>query len=78
MIWNVWQVFRKYPYLIPVLVIILILAAFGHLLAFFKTRLQKSNCPGCRKDKAVCIVACERISRRLNEIDSEVASEPVS
>jgi hypothetical protein len=73
-----WQIARHYPYLIPLLVAILILTAVGHVIEFTKKLLQKNNCPGCCEDKVVCLVACERISRRLSEVKSEVMNEPLS
>lgn len=70
---SVWEIVRKYPYLIPLLVVILILAAVGHVYAFGKSLLRRNTCPGCRKDKVICLVACERVSRRLDDVDREVA-----
>jgi len=74
---NMWQIFKHYPYLLPLLVIILLLAAYGHMLVFVRRVLQKRNCPGCCENKTVCIVACERVSRRLNELEVETY-EPIS
>jgi len=70
---TVWEILRRYPYLIPLLVIVLILAAVGHVYEFGIRLLQRNNCPGCRENKVVCLVACERVSRRLTEIEREVA-----
>ncbi len=34
-----------------------------------------ATCPDCRQDKLVCLVACERVSRRLDEIDTKLKEE---
>lgn len=70
---SVWQIMREYPYLIPILVGILILAAVGHVYAFGKRLLRRNKCPGCCEDKVICLVPCARMSRRLSEIEREVA-----
>jgi len=75
---TMWQIARHYPYLIPLLVAVLILTAVGHVIEFTKKLLQRNNCPGCREDKVVCMVACERIARRLTEVEREVVHEPLS
>jgi len=72
-----WEIIKKHPYLILAMVAILILYAAGYVIEFTRKLLRRGNCPGCGK-KVVCVVACERVARRLTEIESEVANEPVS
>lgn len=69
---TMWQIARRHPYLIPLLVIILVLAAIGHVLFFAQKLIGNGNCPDCRNGKTICFVACERVAKRLSAVDREL------
>ncbi|MHC1697745.1 MAG: hypothetical protein AB9919_06755 [Geobacteraceae bacterium] len=68
---SMWQILKKYPYLIPALVVVLVLFAIGWVIESARKLGRRGNCPGCGK-KSVCVVACERVSRRLSEMEEGV------
>lgn len=35
------------------------------------------NCPDCRKGKIVCLIACNDVSKRLDELDAGHGNQPV-
>lgn len=70
MIWpNAREIFKHYPYLLPVLILLLAFMAWGWM---WDKIIYGSACPGCHHGKKFCIVACERVSRQLDEADEEV------
>lgn len=67
---SVKEIVVNHPYLIPILLLAFVfLLATSVWVCVARVFTPKGNCPGCVEHKqGPCLVACERTSRRLDEI----------
>lgn len=63
---STWQIIRRHPYLIPAVLVILVWVAIGYV---WQWVTAPDSCSGCIEGQGRCLVACERVSRRLAELD---------
>lgn len=77
---TTWQFIRRYPYLVPFLIVIyaLVIASYVWLAlkwvwSCFDGIIRASCCDFCPEKKRICLVACEKVSTRLELIDEELA-----
>jgi hypothetical protein len=71
-LYRIEQIIRHHPYIIPIAIVLLLIVL---TLCFWEkiVHVAKSgNCRDCPEGKDLCLVACERVSRRLDEIDRQI------
>jgi hypothetical protein len=82
MMTSTWQFVKRYPYLVPFLVVLAALVVMDcawRALIWLKSRfdglMRASCCEYCPEDKWLCLVACDPVSRRLELVDRDIDRE---
>lgn len=66
---SIKEIILHHPYLIPLLIMALMLLGIVSIINWIARTATDGNCPGCTEHKqGPCVVACDRMSRRLDDI----------
>jgi hypothetical protein len=65
------QILLSYPLLIPAILVLLPFLSVVFVYRCLTSGFRRSNCPGCPYKKRLCLVACDEVSRELDEMEKD-------
>lgn len=65
------EILLSYPCLIPAVLVLLGIMCLLYACYGITSLFKGGNCPSCPYKKRFCLVACDEVARRLNEMENE-------